>query len=175
MDLSVIPECYVDTNLIETIAPPLGRYNHQKGCGTVAKVMKERFSDDFALGIIDKDKNQLDYLKEFDVVHSSGNLFLHKHKTKHHYFIQISPAVERFILSAIDTANLNLEDYGLPSSIDALKKVTKSTNSKEDYRFKNLFRDLKHIGGTELDVLAAWVSHIKDNRYNVDLDFIKQA
>lgn len=67
-----------------------------------------------------------------------------------------------------------MEDYGLPSSIDALKKISKSTNSKADYRFKNLFRDLKNIGGTELDVLAAWVSYIKNNRYNFDLDFIKQ-
>ena len=133
MDLSVIPECYVDTNLIETIAPPVSRYNHQKGCGTVAKVMKERFSDDFALGIIDKDKNELDYLKEFDIVHSSGNLVLHKHQTKHHYFIQINPAVEGFILSATGAANLNMEDYGLPSSMDALKKISKSTEHSSPF------------------------------------------
>lgn len=174
MDLSVIPECYVDTNLIETIAPPRGRYNHQKGCGTVAKVMKEKFADDFALGIIDKDKKDLDYLREFDIVHSLGNLVLHKHRIKHHYFIQISPAIERFILTAVATADLNLDDYGLPSSFDALKKISKSTNSKEDYRFKNLFRDLKNIGGTELNVLAAWVSYIKENRYKVDLEHIKK-
>jgi hypothetical protein len=41
MDLCIITECYVDTNLIETLSPPDGHYNHQKGCGTVTKVMKE--------------------------------------------------------------------------------------------------------------------------------------
>ncbi len=40
MDLSVLPECYVDTCLIETIVPPDKHYNHQKGTGTVAKKMK---------------------------------------------------------------------------------------------------------------------------------------
>ena len=42
MDLAIIPECFVDTNLIETLIPPISQYNHQKGCGTVTKVMKEK-------------------------------------------------------------------------------------------------------------------------------------
>jgi hypothetical protein len=60
MNFAIIPECYVDTNLVETLVPPTGRgYNHQHGCGTVTKVMKERFADGFAVGIIDKDKKEL--------------------------------------------------------------------------------------------------------------------
>src|SRR5438045_3161136 len=101
MDGSVIPECYVDTNLIETLVPPLKRnhkqgYNHQKGCGTVASRMQKQFADRFALGIIDKDKNELDYLKEFTEIINNGSLILHKHKNKHHYIIQLNPAIERF-------------------------------------------------------------------------------
>jgi len=30
------------TNLIETLIPPISQYNHQKGCGTATKVMKEK-------------------------------------------------------------------------------------------------------------------------------------
>lgn len=42
----VLPECYVDTNLVNTI---LGKScNHQKGCPTVFKVMNERLKDTFA-------------------------------------------------------------------------------------------------------------------------------
>lgn len=44
-DLDIIPECYIDTNLIETILNTKGCYtegvNHQKGCNTVVKTMND--------------------------------------------------------------------------------------------------------------------------------------
>lgn len=173
MDLNIIPECYVDTNLLETLVPPQSRYNHQKGCGTVAKVMRERFADNFALGIVDKDKQEIDYLKEFVVEHSKGGLVLHRHQTRNHFIIQISPAVEQFILDAVELTEINMEDYNLPTSLERLKKVTKSTNSKEDPRFKKLFRQLRKIGGTDLDTLSAWIRYIRENPYAVDIEIIK--
>jgi hypothetical protein len=45
MDLSIIPECNIDTKLIESLVPPVTRYNHQKGCGTVAKTMNGPFAE----------------------------------------------------------------------------------------------------------------------------------
>lgn len=39
-ELYIIPECYVDTNLIETLVPTAKGYNHQKGCN------KRRESDE---------------------------------------------------------------------------------------------------------------------------------
>ena len=138
MDLSIIPECNIDTNLIETLVPPITRYNHQKGCGTVAKVMKEDFADRFAVGIIDKDKVFLDYLKEFDEVTRRGNLELYKHREKHHYFIRISPAMERFIMTNAELAGLSLEKFGLPTKFEYFKKISKTVDSKNDHRFKRL-------------------------------------
>jgi len=137
MDQSVIPECYVDTNLVETLVPPRGQYNHQKGCGTVTKVMKERFADRFALGIIDKDKNEVDYLKEFDQVCISGSLILHKHRTRHHYIIQICPAIERFIMANAIAVSIALTDFGLPSDFELLKRESKKITSKKDLRFRD--------------------------------------
>lgn len=173
MDLHIIPECYVDTNLIETIVPTGGGFNHQKGCGTVAKVMKERFSDDFAVGIIDKDKQQLDYLKEFEIIHTVGNLTLYKHNSRSHYIIQIYPAIERFILTAVEECGLEMGDYDLPSDFSELKKASKTVNSKFDKRFKKLFRDLYGSGSTELVLLSKWVSYLKDTNYEVDLNEVK--
>src|SRR5688500_17918097 len=123
MDLSIIPECYVDTNLIETLVRPQKGYNHQKGCGTVAKKMQTLFKDRFALGIIDKDKRELAYLREFSEVASKGNLYLLKHQTRPHYFILIRPAIEQFILDNALGAGLVLSDYGLPEDLDLLKKI----------------------------------------------------
>ncbi len=60
----IIPECYIDTNLVETLSCRDG-CNHQKGCNQVAKIMKEKFADRFAVGIIDADKRTPGYLREF--------------------------------------------------------------------------------------------------------------
>ncbi|MBC9912937.1 hypothetical protein [Chitinophaga varians] len=175
MDIAVIPECFVDTNLIETLVPPVSRYNHQKGCGTVAKVMKENFSNRFALGIIDKDKYEIDYLKEFSVICQTGSLILHRHlnTTRHHYIIQIYPAMERFILDSAAAVNISLSNFGLPEELQQLKKVSKSVNTKKDERFKQLFRELHQAGADNIIRLANWINYLKDNMYQADVNVLQ--
>lgn len=168
-DHCFIPECYVDTNLIETLLPPIKQYNHQKGCGTVTKVMKERFSDRFAVGIIDKDKFEVDYLKEFNCLYNSETLLLHKHQNKHHYIIQVSPAMEKFILTKAESVQINLSDYNLPENLDLLKKEAKKVNTKNDPRFKDLFKAILRAGAQDFKRLKTWLKELKQNNYNVDL------
>lgn len=171
MDLAVIPECYVDTNMIETIAPPNGKgYNHQKGCGTVTKVMKENFADSFALGIIDKDKKQVDYLNDFTEVINAGSLLLHKHKTKHHYIIQINPVVETFIIANAASVGISLSDFNLPVNADLFKKESKQEQSKKDVRFRGLFKAIKNAGAADFVRLSQWVVYLRDARYNADIN-----
>lgn len=172
-DQSFIPECYVDTNLIETLLPPTKQYNHQKGCGTVTKVMKEKFSDRFAVGIIDKDKVEVDYLKEFDNLFDSGSLLLHKHKSRHHYIIQVCPAMEKFIVTNAEKANVSLNDFGLSSNLDKLKKETKKVNTKFDARFKNLFKSIYKGGAPDFIKLKKWLIYLRDKNYKVDKDELR--
>lgn len=167
MDKSVIPECYMDTNLLETLVPPAKRnnqqgYNHQKGCGTVASRMQKQFSDRFAIGIIDKDKQEVDYLKEFKQEIDTGSLILHKHQNKHHYIIQISPAIERFILKNAAEVGVHVADFDLPVDFAQFKKVAKTGNSKNDYRFKNLFRAIVENSATDFLRLANWIIYLKE-------------
>jgi len=175
MDLAIIPECFVDTNLLETLVPPVTRYNHQKGCGTVTKVMKQHFADRFALGIIDKDKNEVDYLKEFTVICQIGALILHRHSNvaRHHYIIQINPAMEQFILGNAAAVNISLSDFGLPEDLDQLRKVSKSVNTKQDDRFKRLFVAMQQAGASDLVRLAGWVNYLKEKTYQVDMEILK--
>ena len=52
-DLYFVPECYVDTNLVESLLDTDG-VNHQKGCNTVVNTMKGKvLKDSFAVGVID--------------------------------------------------------------------------------------------------------------------------
>ena len=176
MDLHIIPECYVDTNLIETLVRPDGRgYNHQKGCSTVAKVMTEhiQLKDGFALGIIDKDKREIDYIQDFDIIVDSEQLQLLKHPKKHHYFIRIVPIMERFILTNAEEVGIDLKEYGLSSDLTTLCKMAKKVDSKEDVKFKRLFKDLKKKGASGIIKLADWVSYLKENNYNANLDYFK--
>lgn len=45
-DLDIVPECYIDTNLVETLlnmaGEPTDGVNHQKGCNTVVKTITEK-------------------------------------------------------------------------------------------------------------------------------------
>ncbi|WPU99412.1 hypothetical protein SNE26_25695 [Mucilaginibacter sp. cycad4] len=174
MDICFIPECFVDTNLLETLVPPQKQYNHQKGCGTVTKVMKEKFKDDFSVGLIDKDKKQVDYLKEFDLVIDRDPIFLHKHKNRPHYIIQISPAIEQFILNEATDVGIDIAHYDLPSELLKLTKISKSTTSKNDQRFKRLFTDLIQNQASNLIVLRKWIKYLKSETYKVNIDAMKK-
>lgn len=55
MLLNVLPECYVDTNMIEYLLD--AGVNHQHSCSKVVGQLNTAFSDRFAIGIIDKDKH----------------------------------------------------------------------------------------------------------------------
>lgn len=165
MDLAVIPECYVDTNLVETLVPPQKQYNHQKGCGTVTKVMKEKFTDSFAIGIIDKDKKEVEYLKEFAEVAKSDGLVLHKHKAKPHYIIQIVPGMERFIFKCLAECGITPEDFELPGDLELFRKESKTTNSKDDDRFRRLFKALRNAQAVDIIRLLNLITYLKYKNY----------
>ena len=96
-DLFIIPECYIDTNLVETLIITDG-CNHQKGCNTVVKTMQQKFANTFSVGIIDEDKRQVSYVKEFSEIARTPSLRLKKHGSKPHYLIMVSPAMDGFLL-----------------------------------------------------------------------------
>lgn len=166
--LSIIPECYIDTCLTETITSCFNQFNHQKGCNTVCKVMQEKFGNSFALGIIDKDKKEVAYLQEFELVASNDSLFVYKHKSKHHYIIQITPAIEQFFIKAANEIGVDLTSYGLFSDIKELTRVTKQVSDKNEAvfkMFKRLFRDLSEA--PEMVRLANLIQYLGENRYEV--------
>ena len=176
IDLCIIPECYVDTNLIETIAPPSGSgYNHKKGCSTVIKTMLEHahLKDGFAVGIIDKDKREIDYAQFFDIIVDESQLQLLKHPQKHHYIIRIVPAIEKWLIQNAKEVGINLTDYGLSEDLTTLCKISKKIDSKKDVRFKQLFKDLRKREASGVVKLADWITYLKENNYTADMDYFK--
>jgi len=69
--LNILPECYVDTKVVEIITYVSKKYNHQHGCGQIANLLKNRLKNNIALGIVDEDKNKgpvSNYFLEFEKI-----------------------------------------------------------------------------------------------------------
>lgn len=165
-DNRIVPECYIDTNLIEAIAPTKHGYNHQKGCPAVAKKMKETFADGFAVGIMDKDKRTVSYLNEFSLVVNDGILYVYKHASRPHYIVMVSPAVEEFILEAAREQNVDLAAYGVPTTLEGMKKETKQVDAKASKKYRDLFKTLSNA--TEFSKLSRVVEYLKSANYSAE-------
>lgn len=166
----IIPECYVDTNLVETLVCPAG-CNHQKGCNQVAKVMQEKFSNRFAIGMIDADKRRPSYLNEFKAIASSTHISLFRHPKRPHFIILVQPAIEGFILSCASIGNIDLKEYDLSPDMKHLTTQTKNVISNKDQRFKRLFKSMENYG--EVKLLKTLIAYLIDNTYNsIDAEII---
>ncbi len=162
--VSFIPECYVDTNLVETLLAVDG-CNHQKGCNTVVKLMQTKYTDRFAVGVIDNDKRRVDYVNEFTEIAHTKSLSLLKHKEKHHYLIMLTPAMDGFILRCAEELSVSMEEYGFPAELKNFTSVTKQVRTKKDPRFKNLFALLAN--SSEMKILKRWLKYLYKEEYNV--------
>lgn len=167
--LHVIPECFVDTNLIEYLLN--SGVNHQHCCSKVVGTMKDKYGDSFAIGIIDKDKVEMGYLGECDVLANSEHLTLYKHKCRHHYMITVAPAIDGFVLDCAKEQSVSIEEYGLPSELKAFTKVTKQVTSNTDGRFKSLFSAIDQ--NSEMSALKSVLTYLNDARYKADTDTLK--
>lgn len=163
--LHVIPECFVDTNLIEYLLN--SGVNHQHCCSKVVGTMKEKFGDSFAIGIIDKDKVEMGYLGECDLLANSEHLTLYKHKSRHHYIITVAPAIDGFVLDCAGEQSVDPGEHGLPSDLKAFTKVTKKITSNTDGRFKSLFSAINQ--NPEITALKSALTYLNDAKYKVDI------
>ena len=165
----VIPECYVDTNLVETLVCS-GGCNHQKGCNQVTKVMQDKFADCFAVGIIDADKRRPSYLNDFREIASSEHLRLYRHPVRSHFILLEEPAIDGFILSCAKVAQVDLSEYELSTVMKEFTLQTKNVMSNKDVRFKRLFKAIRGVG--EMILLESVLSYLIDTTYSADNDVI---
>lgn len=170
---SFVPECFLDTTLVEVLLQSLGSVNHQKGNSTIGTLIESgRLANTFAVGLIDDDKRKLAVLKKFEKVERlcRDGLLLFRHPVKKHYIIQVSPAMERWILKECEKADINLIAFGLPDSLARFKKL-KGLAQRSDNRFKRLFNEmLQHEACDEIRELQRWLEYFRDHHYNSNVD-----
>lgn len=172
---SFIPECYLDTNLVETILKAPNCVNHRKGNSNVVGRMEEdRVSDKFLVAVIDDDKVKVKGLEKFRLVErlSRNGLRLFSHLSKKHYLVQLSPAIERWLMNECGKAAINLSEYGFPDTIKGWKNL-KNRAQRNDGKFKDLFRlMLENEKCDEIIELKRWLVFFRDNNYNTNLDLL---
>lgn len=71
-----------------------------------------------------------------------------------------------------EEVGVSLVDYGLPDEFEHLKKAAKTTTSNKDYRFSSLFQRLLEEGASDIVRLGQWVSYLRDNNYEADMDVL---
>ena len=167
---NVIPECYVDTNLISTLIG--SEVNHQKGCNCVANILRCQKKNEFAVGIIDKDKKKPSYFDEFSLIASRDHLELYKHPNRPHYFILVVKAVETLLIENAKFLGIDMKAYGLTSNMNELKKQTKKCDSNKDPRFMHLANDLRT--SPEIKALEESIKYMVAHKYNVDNEELKR-
>lgn len=170
----IMPECYIDSTLIASLLD--AKVNHKNSCNDVAKEMKGgKYADSFAIGIIDNDKRQHSYTREFVEICQTDNLTFLKHKDKPQYLVKVGKphkAMETFIMANVNAIGKKMEDFELPSDLDRLIEVTKcSISTLRDSRILRLCKAL--CQSSEVDKLKKVLNYLVSNKYEADIEEIK--
>lgn len=180
----IIPECNIDTNLVETLLKMINleRYNydeyivqHSHGIGEVTRTMQtaRNLKDSFALGVVDDDPKVPNYKKEFRELAQSPHLKLLKHPEKDHYLLVVSKAMETLINASAHGQGINPSDYGFPENTKDYKSTTKDESSRSNPNYKNLFKKLS--GSGEICLMKNLLDKFVNERDGLSEDELKQV
>lgn len=126
-----------------------------------------KLADEFAVGIIDKDKQQPKYVKQFTIIRKTAHIELLKHTTRPHYIIRIVPAIERFLLDIASSDTL--DKFGLPSQLKELTGFTKSLPPEIAKKIERLTKVLCSNANSEMSTLKRILEYLDQHKYQVSL------
>jgi len=173
IDLMILPECFIDTTLAETLSFPKRGYKHIKGCHNVLLEMNKK-PNNAIFGIIDDDKCVPKAFESFELLKKHNeNLAIFKHNERHHYIVKISKAAEDFILKNAERCGISMTDYNLPDNLPDLINKTKSIAVKTNPDFKRLFTAIKQNQNYDFHQLSQWLENFKSDPYSFENQFIR--
>jgi hypothetical protein len=163
-ELSIVPECDVDTAIIEILGEAKRSYNHKHGSGKVANELKFKLHDVISIGIIDEDKNKNaipEYFLEFKILKTENNLILKKHEQKKQFLILICPEAEKWLLQDAKFANIDPVTFDLPEDLRRLKKITKTIEIHNNMGFYRFIKALVKAKAPSITTLKSWIELFK--------------
>jgi hypothetical protein len=157
-ELNIVPECEVDTRIVQILANITKRPNHQKGHGNVANKMQFDLKDQPALGVIDDDTvkvRKAKYFSQFRLIRTENSLVLQKHPQLHHYLIIINPAIEKWLLENAEAVKVVPENLG--NKLSDLKNFTKKKSIHKNQDFYVFIKKLIRQQAPGIITLKTWI------------------
>ena len=169
--LYFIPECYFDTVLLKKLLQTNKRLMHRKGCNNVIRDLEsERLKNLFAVAIVDKDKAELNYLKECKIHFNDDKLILWKHKNRNHFIIQLNPPLEKWVIEILNENNLKIEDFGYSGNYKKLKRQIKADiDDESDEKLNNLLNAIIKTECPVIKKIKSFLIYLKEKNYNSDI------
>lgn len=179
--LDFVPECFFDTVILKKLLETNKNVRHIKGSDNVINALKGKaLIDSFAVAMIDKDKKEIDYFKECEVVRKEDKFLVWKHTSKPHFIIQITPPIEKWISEILDENGLRIEDFGYPTDYKKLKKSIKyDIDSESDEKLNKLVGAIINTKCLTIINLKAILQYLKKQKeiknYEVDINELKNV
>lgn len=167
-----VPECFFDTVLLKKLLQTNKRLIHRKGCNNVVNDLNsKRLIELFAVGIIDKDKRELDYLKRCIVLYEANNIILWKHKERLQFVIQLNPPIENWVITILNESGLRIEDFGYSRNFKTFKKQIKDDIDYEnDNRLNNLVNAVIKTDCETIKKMKSFLLYLKAKNYQTDIN-----
>jgi hypothetical protein len=167
-----LPECFFDTVLLKKLLQTNKRLMHRKGCNNVVNDLNsERLKDRFAVALIDKDKRELDYLKNCRVLYNRDKIILSKHKDRLQFVIQLNPPLEDWIITILNERGLSIESFGYSSDFKKLKNQIKyDIDSENDDKLNKLINAVINTDCETIRKLKSFLIYLKEKNYQTEIN-----
>jgi hypothetical protein len=179
-----VPECFFDTVLFKKIMKTDKRLKHTKGCFNVVNRFKningrkgDLFDSLFGLGMVDKDRKELNFLKEeckIEIELPMLILWKRNDKVKKHYILQLNPPLEKWIIAVLDESNLKIEDFEYPREYKRLKKIIKNDiDNENDFKLTRLVNAILSTDHSAIRNLKTILLYFKEKTKDADVNKLK--
>ncbi len=167
-----VPECYFDTVLLKKLLQTNKRLVHRKGCNNVVNDLdSERLKGLFAVGIIDKDKRELAYLKRCTVLYNADKIILWKHKDRLQFVIQLNPPLEDWITTILKENGQKIGDFGYSASFNKLKKqIKEDIDDENDDKLNRLVSAVIRTNCKTIKKIKSILFYLKEKNYQTDIN-----
>ena len=163
MDTRIIPECYIDTTLIEVLG--FGKTNHKHNNSEVIKTLEQKgYNNNIGIGIIDRDKKQpKKFTADYIIKKKIGNIELFQKNDASQRYIIVHPNIEKWIDDEAEKYQISRVKYGLPQDFKAFKNITKDISIGKKPGIKNYLSAIQNQQNSGFKKLKDLITELLNN------------
>ena len=121
--------------ILETVGIAPRLVIRTSGNGGIVNAMT-KMPQAIVVAITDDDKQKPEHFKNFHEVNFSAALCYKRQIDTRHHLIFLIPAVEQWILDCAQSVGVEPNKYGVPNTLEGLRKITKRDTIKNNSDFR---------------------------------------